>query len=81
MAPEDQSVSAMLRLRPLSESECYVRCYGKRIESVTLVEVRARPPLSREPGDPLLPETPQGERSSEPAGAGWQPLTLLAQAD
>ncbi len=72
---------AMQRLRSLSESECYVRCYGERIESVTLIEVQASRLSSREPDDPLLPGTPQGERASESVSSRRQPFALLAQAD
>lgn len=34
----------MRRLRPLSEAECYARCYGSRDEDVRVVRVR---PLRR----------------------------------
>ncbi|MEX2211953.1 MAG: hypothetical protein WD689_09370 [Gaiellaceae bacterium] len=40
-----------MRLRPLSESECYARCYGQRGDesvSVVRVEVRKRPALTGE---------------------------------
>jgi hypothetical protein len=33
----------MQRLRPLSEAECYARCYGERDDSVTLLEVGPHP--------------------------------------
>ena len=29
----------MQRLRGLSEAECYLRCYGDRVETVSLVEL------------------------------------------
>ena len=32
----------MQRLRGLSEAECYLRCYGDRVETVSLVELEAR---------------------------------------
>jgi len=38
------------RLRPLSEDECYLRCYGQRGSEDTVKVVR--------PGDPLLTESP-----------------------
>jgi hypothetical protein len=34
----------MRRLRPLSEAECYARCYGTRDEMVRLVHVEPRRP-------------------------------------
>jgi hypothetical protein len=37
-----------MRMRPLSESECYARCYGARDEQVRVVRLeprRARPTL------------------------------------
>ena len=37
-----------MRMRPLSESECYARCYGARDEQVRIVRLeprRARPNL------------------------------------
>ena len=34
----------MRRLRPLSEEECYIRCYGSRDEMVKLVDVEPQPP-------------------------------------
>ena len=34
----------MRRLRPLSESECYARCYGTRDEMVRIVHVEPRRP-------------------------------------
>ena len=38
----------MRRLRPLSEAECYTRCYGRGDETVRIMRVppqpRARPP-------------------------------------
>ena len=34
----------MRRLRPLSEAECYARCYGTRDEMVRIVEVGPRRP-------------------------------------
>jgi hypothetical protein len=37
-------------LRPLSEDECYLRCYGQRGSEDTVKVVR--------PGDPLLTESP-----------------------
>lgn len=40
-----------MRLRSLSESECYARCYGQRGDesvSVVRVEVRTRPALTGE---------------------------------
>ena len=40
----------MQRLRPLSEDECYLRCYGQRGSEDTVKVVR--------PGDPLLTESP-----------------------
>jgi hypothetical protein len=71
----------MQRLRPLSESECYVRCYGKRIDSVTLVEVEPRSLSPRELIDPQLFEAHVRERTSEPASAAWQLLAPLAQPE
>jgi hypothetical protein len=32
------------RLRPLSEAECYVRCYGSSEPTVRIVELEPRPP-------------------------------------
>lgn len=40
----------MQRLRPLSEDECYLRCYGFRGGEDTVKVVR--------PGDPLITESP-----------------------
>jgi hypothetical protein len=37
----------MRRLRPLSEAECYARCYGGGDENVRVV--RLQPPRRREP--------------------------------
>jgi len=37
-------------LRPLSEDECYLRCYGQRGSEETVKVVRA--------GDPLITESP-----------------------
>ena len=34
----------MRRLRPLSEAECYVRCYGGWEPTVTIVKLEPRPP-------------------------------------
>jgi hypothetical protein len=34
-----------IRLRTLSEAECYARCYGYRPEDVKLVKVERRPRL------------------------------------
>ena len=39
----------MQRLRPLSEDECYLRCYGQRGGEDTVRVVR--------PGDPLIEES------------------------
>lgn len=39
----------MQRLRPLSEDECYLRCYGQRGSEDTVRVVR--------PGDPLIEES------------------------
>ena len=36
----------MRRLRPLSEEECYLRCYGFGEGTVRLVELEARRPLA-----------------------------------
>ena len=36
----------MRRLRPLSEEECYLRCYGSGEVMVRLVEIEARRPLA-----------------------------------
>ena len=36
----------MRRLRPLSEEECYLRCYGSGEGTVRLVEIEARRPLA-----------------------------------
>jgi hypothetical protein len=71
----------MQRLRPLSESECYVRCYGKRIESVTLLGVQPRSLSPRELIDPQLFEAHMRERSSEPVPAGPQLVAVLAQPE
>ncbi len=40
----------MQRLRPLSEDECYLRCYGFRGGEDTVKVVR--------PGDPVITESP-----------------------
>ena len=37
----------MRRLRPLSEAECYARCYGGWDESVRVVRLEPRPPRHR----------------------------------
>ena len=37
----------MRRLRPLSEAECYVRCYGGSESTVTVVRMEPRRPRSR----------------------------------
>jgi hypothetical protein len=34
----------MRRLRPLSEAECYARCYGTRDEMVRIVKLEPRRP-------------------------------------
>jgi hypothetical protein len=34
------------RLRPLSEEECYLRCYGFDEATVRLVRLEPRPPLA-----------------------------------
>ena len=34
----------MRRLRTLSEAECYVRCYGSSIPTVTIVKLEPRRP-------------------------------------
>ena len=34
----------MRRLRTLTEAECYVRCYGSSVPSVTLVKLEPRRP-------------------------------------
>ena len=39
----------MQRLRPLSEEECYLRCYGFRGSEDTVKVVRSGDPLSAEP--------------------------------
>jgi hypothetical protein len=70
----------MQRLRPLSESECYVRCYGERNESVTLIEVRPHPLSSCEPGSSPVLETPVWECGSEPISTGWR-LLAVAQPE
>lgn len=36
----------MRRLRPLSEEECYLRCYGSGEVTVRIVEIDARRPLA-----------------------------------
>ena len=36
----------MRRLRPLSEAECYVRCYGGSESTVTIVRLEPRRPRS-----------------------------------
>lgn len=41
----------MRRLRPLSETECYIRLYGGSEQSVRLVTLRSRP---RPPAGTLL---------------------------
>lgn len=38
----------MRRLRPLSETECYMRCYGERDEMVRIVEAELREPTPGE---------------------------------
>ncbi len=38
----------MQRLRPLSEDECYLRCYGQRGAEETVKVVRAFDPLQAE---------------------------------
>ena len=41
---------ARVRLRPLTEAECYARCYGGRTEeTVNLLHVPAEQPASHEP--------------------------------
>jgi len=34
------------RLRPLSEEECYLRCYGSGEATVRLIEIEVRRPLA-----------------------------------
>ena len=43
-----------MRLRPLSEAECYVRCYGARDDQVRVLRFDERPPpeVLVPPGDP-----------------------------
>jgi hypothetical protein len=33
-----------MRMRPLSESECYARCYGRRDEQVRILRLEPRRP-------------------------------------
>ena len=43
-----------MRLRPLSESECYARCYGRRgDESVRVVQIELGAPRVRLSGEAL----------------------------
>jgi hypothetical protein len=45
----------MQRLRPLSEAECYLRCYGQRSarEAVQVVRIEREPRVSPVGGDVL----------------------------
>ncbi len=67
----------MQRLRPLSEAECYARCYGGRDESVTLLGV--------EPRSLHVAERGRDEAGFEPAEAsdtdwsGWAALVPFPQ--
>ena len=36
------TVRAVTRLRPLTEAECYARCYGDRDDNVTIIRVQKR---------------------------------------
>jgi hypothetical protein len=38
----------MRRLRPLSEEECYIRCYGSRDEMVKVLDTPPEPPKHEE---------------------------------
>jgi hypothetical protein len=38
----------MRRLRPLSEQECYIRCYGSRDEMVKVLDAEPQPPSHEE---------------------------------
>jgi hypothetical protein len=40
----DRSVQFVRRLRPLSEAECYARCYGTWEANVTIVSLEPRQP-------------------------------------
>ena len=43
----------MRRLRTLTEAECYVRCYGSSVPTVTIVKLQPR--------RPRYPASPSGE--------------------
>jgi len=49
----DAYAAAVRRLRPLSEAECYARCYGGWDPTVTIVKL--------EPRRPRFPTTVSGE--------------------
>ncbi len=67
----------MQRLRSLSEAECYVRCYGERAESVTLLGVGPhRLKLVEREAEPRPPE-PSAE--SAPLVGAWASLVPFPQ--
>jgi hypothetical protein len=73
----------MQRLRPLSEAECYARCYGERDESVTLLGVGPHP-LESAGAEPLDPRRafafePAPETPGEHEWSGWAALVPLPQ--
>ena len=65
----------MRRLRPLSEAECYVRCYGAWEPTVTIVK--------REPRRPRYETTVSGEalRRDFEARIDARPEDLVADLD
>lgn len=72
----------MQRLRPLSEAECYARCYGERDDSVTLLGAGPHPLHLPGPfgGDPLGSLESRAEmHDSEPDWAGWAALVPFPQ--
>ena len=73
----------MRRLRPLTEAECYARCYGEGDDNVRSVRREPRPPrfdleisgedLRRAFETRLDKREPPHEPTPETAGAGQEP--------
>jgi hypothetical protein len=59
-----------IRLRPLSEAECYARCYGYRPDEVKVVKVERRPRLdTRVSGEDLRQSFEERLERREPEAA------------
>jgi hypothetical protein len=59
-----------IRLRALSEAECYARCYGYRPEEVRVVKIERRPRLeTRVSGEELRQDFERRLSGREPEAA------------